>query len=71
VFVQITQEHRDSIAIPGVQYDFGQLNQAQYLGDFQSLETHGRRVLRVHLAGDDPIGAIETLRQEILAAIAR
>ncbi len=69
LFLQITQDYRDSIAIPGATYDFAQLNQAQYLGDFQSLEAHGRRVIRVHLAGHDPIGAIEALRQEIVAAI--
>ncbi len=71
LFLQITQEHRDPVAIPGASYDFAQLNQAQYLGDFQSLEAHGRRVIRVHLAGHDPIHAIEALRQEIVAAIAR
>ncbi len=70
LFLQITQDHRDSIAIPGAAYDFAQLNQAQYLGDFQSLETHGRRVIRVHLAGHDPIGAVEALHKEIAAAIA-
>jgi hypothetical protein len=46
------------------------LNQAQYLGDFQALEAHGRRVIRVHLAGQDPIGVLEDLRQEIVEAIA-
>jgi transaldolase/glucose-6-phosphate isomerase len=71
LFLQITQEHREPVAIPGASYDFAQLNQAQYLGDFQSLEAHGRRVIRVHLAGHDPIDAIEALRQEIVAAIAR
>ncbi len=71
MFLQITQDHRDSIPIPGASYDFAQLNQAQYLGDFQSLEAHGRRVIRVHLAGHDPVGAIEALRNEIVAAIAR
>jgi len=71
LFMQITQDHRDSIAIPGAPYDFAQLNQAQYLGDFQSLQAHGRRLIRVHLVGNDPIGAIETLRQQIVAAIAR
>ena len=70
LFLQITQDHRDSIAIPGAPYDFAQLNQAQYQGDFQSLEARGRRVIRVHLAGDDPIAALEALRQEIVAAIA-
>jgi transaldolase / glucose-6-phosphate isomerase len=70
LFLQITQDHRESIAIPGAAYDFAQLNQAQYLGDFQSLEAHGRRVIRVHLAGNDPVGGIELLRQEFIAAIA-
>ena len=71
VFLQITQDHRDSIPIPGALYDFAQLNQAQYLGDFQSLEAHGRRVIRVHLAGHDTIVALEALRREIVEAIAR
>jgi hypothetical protein len=71
LFLQITQDHRESIPIPGAPYDFAVLNQAQYLGDFQSLEAHGRRVIRVHLAGQDPIGALENLRQEIVEAIAK
>jgi hypothetical protein len=73
LYLQITQDHRDreSIPIPGAQYDFAVLNQAQYLGDFQSLEAHGRRVIRVHLAGQDPIGALENLRQELVEAIAK
>lgn len=71
LFLQITQDHRESIPIPGAPYDFAQLNQAQYLGDFQSLEAHGRRVIRVHLAGHDPVGALEALRREIVEAIAK
>ena len=71
VFIQITQDHRESIPIPGVPYDFAQLNQAQYLGDFQSLEAHGRRLIRVHLAGHDTIVALGALRREIVDAIAR
>ena len=71
LFLQITQDHREALPIPGESYDFAQLNQAQYLGDFQSLEAHGRRVIRVHLAGHDPIGALEALRREIVEAIAK
>jgi glucose-6-phosphate isomerase len=71
LFLQITQDHRESLPIPGESYDFAQLNQAQSLGDFQSLEAHRRRVIRVHLAGHDPIGALEALRREILDAIAK
>jgi transaldolase/glucose-6-phosphate isomerase len=70
LFLLITQDHRESVTIPGAPYDFAQLNEAQYLGDFQSLEAHCRRIIRVHLTGQDPIGAIEALRQEIVAAIA-
>ena len=71
LFLQITQDHRESIGIPGATYDFAQLNQAQYLGDFQTLEARGRRVIRVHLAGHDTIAALEGLRREIVEAIAR
>jgi len=71
LFLQITQDYRDTIEIPGVKYDFAQLNYAQYIGDFEALEARGRRVIRVHLAGEDPIGALEALRQEIVAAVAK
>lgn len=70
LFLQITQDHREPIAIAGTSYDFAQLNQAQHLGDFQCLDAHGRRVIRVHLGGHDPVGAIEALRKEFVAAIA-
>jgi transaldolase/glucose-6-phosphate isomerase len=71
LFLQITQDHRESIAIPGAPYDFAQLNQAQYLGDFQTLAAQGRRIIRVHLAGHDTIVALEALRREIVESIAR
>ncbi len=71
LFLQITQDHRDKIPIPGVPYDFGILNEAQYLGDFQSLESHGRRVMRVHLAGQDPIRELGNLRAAIVEALKR
>ncbi len=71
LFLQITQDYRDTIDIPRVQYDFAQLNYAQYIGDLEALEARRRRVIRVHLAGDDPIGALEALRREIVAAVAK
>src|SRR6267154_590232 len=52
LFLQITQDHDHNPAIPGSPYGFATLNQAQYLGDYESLRNHGRRVLRVHLHGD-------------------
>jgi len=37
------------LEIPGKPYDFGTLIDAQAIGDLQSLESHGRRVLRVEV----------------------
>jgi glucose-6-phosphate isomerase/transaldolase/glucose-6-phosphate isomerase len=37
------------VEIPGKPYDFGTLIDAQAIGDLQSLEAHGRRVLRVEV----------------------
>jgi glucose-6-phosphate isomerase len=53
VFVLITAPPRADIPIPGEPFSFGTLEQAQALGDFQSLDTAGRRVLHVHLPAPD------------------
>jgi glucose-6-phosphate isomerase/transaldolase/glucose-6-phosphate isomerase len=37
------------VEIPGKPYDFGTLIDAQAIGDLQSLQSHGRRVLRVEV----------------------
>jgi hypothetical protein len=37
------------VEIPGKPYDFGTLIDAQAIGDLQSLESHGRRALRVEV----------------------
>jgi hypothetical protein len=37
------------VEIPGKPYDFGTLLDAQAIGDLQSLQSHGRRVLRVEV----------------------
>lgn len=71
LFLQITQDHPDKIAIPGEPYDFAILHQAQHLGDFQSLETHGRRVIRVHLKGADPAAALGTLKTALIDAMGK
>ncbi|HKV56345.1 MAG TPA: bifunctional transaldolase/phosoglucose isomerase [Candidatus Binataceae bacterium] len=68
LFLQITQDHDENPAIPGARYGFATLNQAQYLGDYESLRNHGRRVLRVHLHGD-PETALAGLRHAVVAAL--
>ncbi len=68
LFLQITQDHDEDPAIPGASYGFATLNQAQYLGDYQSLENHHRRLIRVHLHGDTDT-AIGVLRQALAEAV--
>jgi glucose-6-phosphate isomerase len=69
LFLQITQDHLDNPKIPGASYGFATLNEAQYLGDYESLQHHGRRVIRLHLHGDAEAGLI-ALRHAIEAAVA-
>jgi transaldolase/glucose-6-phosphate isomerase len=52
------------VAIPGEPFSFGRLIAAQALGDHATLESRGRRVLRVDL-GADPAAAIRTLAAAI------
>jgi glucose-6-phosphate isomerase len=51
VFLQIVATEGD-LAIPGERYGFKTLQQAQALGDYQVLERHDRRVLRLDLGSD-------------------
>lgn len=50
VFVLISARAREDIDIPGQPFSFGTLEQAQALGDFQSLDAAGRRALHVRMA---------------------
>ncbi|NOZ09948.1 MAG: glucose-6-phosphate isomerase [Gammaproteobacteria bacterium] len=54
VFIQITTTNHHDITIPQTPYSFGQLYEAQALGDFQVLQRRQRRVLRIHLQDDAP-----------------
>ncbi|HKR99941.1 MAG TPA: bifunctional transaldolase/phosoglucose isomerase, partial [Candidatus Dormibacteraeota bacterium] len=70
VFVQITTDDAQDVAIPGKPFTFSVLKQAQAAGDLQSLRDHGRRVLRVHIAGDLRAG-LEQLTDALAAAATR
>ncbi|HEV2493834.1 MAG TPA: bifunctional transaldolase/phosoglucose isomerase [Terriglobia bacterium] len=52
VFIQITADDAQDLAIPGEPYTFSVLKQAQALGDLQSLEGKKRRVVRIDFGGD-------------------
>ncbi len=49
VFLQITSEDKQDLAIPGETFSFGILKEAQSLGDFLALASRKRRVIRIHL----------------------
>ena len=53
VFLLISADHATDLEIPGQPFSFGTLEQAQALGDFQSLDAAGRRALHAHLAAPD------------------
>jgi hypothetical protein len=52
VYIQITADDGTDVPIPGKPFTFSVLKRAQAAGDLQSLRNHGRRVIRVHIAGD-------------------
>jgi len=56
VFLQITCDDAEDVAIPGEKFTFGVLKQAQASGDFKVLSDRGRRILRVHLGKDVAAG---------------
>ncbi len=68
LFLQITRDHSDNPAIPNAPYGFATLNEAQYRGDYEALNRHGRRVLRAHLHGD-AASALGVLRGAIVEAL--
>ena len=52
VFVQITCDDEADLPVPGRGYSFGVVKSAQARGDYEVLSDRGRRLLRLHLAGD-------------------
>ena len=64
LFVQITGEDKEDMAIPGAGYGFSTFKAAQALGDLQALREAGRRVVRVHLTGKQTQG-VEQLVQVV------
>jgi transaldolase/glucose-6-phosphate isomerase len=51
VFLQITADDAEDLAVPGQKASFGIIKAAQARGDFDVLTDRGRRALRVHLKG--------------------
>ena len=49
VFLMITADDPADLPVPGQRYSFGTIKRLQARGDFEVLQSRGRRVLRVHL----------------------
>jgi transaldolase / glucose-6-phosphate isomerase len=64
VFIEITGTSSVDVAIPGQKYSFSVLEQAQAIGDLQSLHNHERRVLHIRVSGD-----LATALREVTAAV--
>lgn len=69
VFLQITCDDANDLAVPGQKYTFGVVKAAQARGDFQVLAERGRRVLRIHLGADVATG-LATLKTAMEKALA-
>jgi transaldolase/glucose-6-phosphate isomerase len=67
-FLQLICEHPDDRAIPGKAYTFGQLIDAQAIGDARTIEDHKLPILRVNL-GPDPDAGLEALGRALAAAL--
>jgi hypothetical protein len=68
VFVQFVADDTARAGIPGAEYDFGVLKDAQAGGDFEALVARGRRALRVHLGADAEAGlhtVVEAVREAL------
>lgn len=61
VFIQVTAPDKVDFQVPEAPYTFSVLKAAQALGDFQSLQKHGRRAIRVDL-GSDVLGGLQKLQ---------
>jgi glucose-6-phosphate isomerase len=67
-FLQLVAEHPDDREIPGKDYTFGQLIDAQAIGDARTLGDHDLPVLRVNL-GPDPDAGLAALHRALSTAL--
>jgi hypothetical protein len=65
-FLQLVAGHPEDVPIPGEDITFGNLIDAQALGDFVSLESHDLPVMRIHLSSNADQG-LAALREALAA----
>ena len=65
----VTADDATQTDIPGAGYTFSTLKRAQALGDYETLEAHGRRVVRLHVTGADAALVLERVFSEALQEV--
>ena len=64
IFLMLTALHTDDISIPNKSYTFGQVTDADAIGDLQSLNELKRRVVHIKLASDSS-DSISSLTEQL------
>jgi len=64
----VTADDRTQTEIPEAGYSFSVLKRAQALGDYETLAAHGRRVVRIHVTGENPGRSLQSLFEQALSA---
>jgi hypothetical protein len=67
-FLQLVAEHPEDREIPGEAYTFGELIDAQAIGDARTLRDHSLPILRLNL-GQDPDAGLAALARGLKAAL--
>ena len=67
-FLQLVAEHPDDREIPGKAYSFGQLIDAQAIGDAQTIAAHDLPILRINL-GKDADAGLASVERALAAAL--
>jgi len=70
VFIQLTADDAEALPIPNMPYSFSILKQAQAEGDYEALQSRGRRIIRLHL-GAEPLFGLAKLEAAIQAIAAK
>ncbi len=65
LFLQLTTDHAQDVAIPGAPHTFGVLADGQAVGDLQALRASERRAVRVDL-GSNPEAGLRRMADEVV-----
>lgn len=70
IFLELVDRMTPDLTIPAQQFSFGVLAKSQATGDLESLQAHGRPVIRVTL-GADPVATVDAIAHRVRPAPSR